>query len=181
MYRKTQPFSFSWKYRLKTVKMFSHKCVSMNGKLRNIISVVCLVLSVVIVGLAYFSDYDYVLTKPNVRWIILLLLLINVIANIADIESFFEKLYDDRTRIEEERLYGILCKVAKDLEILLSSNQSQFPERRTKKGVIEGIANNYALENSYTDSPHNEVLHASAAQDEVQQNPSKTQEVAHAQ
>lgn len=104
----------------------------MNGKLRIATSIVCLVLSIVIVGLAYLSNYDSLLAKPNAREIILLLLLINVLGNIVQIEEFVEKLFDDRSRIEEE-LYETLRKAAKDLEILLSSDQPQFPKIEPKK------------------------------------------------
>lgn len=91
----------------------------MNGKLRIAVSIVCLASSTIIVGFAYFNNYDSILAKPNAREIILLLLLINVIANIAQIEDFIEKLLDDRNRKEEE-LYEALRKAAKDLESLLS-------------------------------------------------------------
>jgi hypothetical protein len=127
----------------------------MNGRLRIAMSIACLTLSTIIVGFAYFSDYDSVLTKPNASGIILLLLLINVIGNIAQIEDFLEKLLGHKTGMEKE-LYETLDKAARDIEILISYNKSQSPAKTPGKGTERESMHECASEDSYLDSVNNE-------------------------
>lgn len=77
---------------------------------------VCLTLSISVVILAYLNNYESVRTNTGECEIILLLLLINVIANIAQIEEFLEKIFDKEN---EENLSEILYDIAENLKLLL--------------------------------------------------------------
>jgi hypothetical protein len=94
----------------------------MNGKLRIATSIVCLALSTAVVALAYFNNYESVVTRTSEREIIMLLLLINVIANIAQIEEFFEKVFDDRMR-DEQKLYEMLHEALENLKVILKEEK----------------------------------------------------------
>lgn len=87
----------------------------MSPKLRTMLSIISLIISTtIIVELA--------------RGVEMLLLLINIIANIAQIEDFLEKLLDnskDRITEQQQQLYDELCNIARDIENLLFINKSE--------------------------------------------------------
>ena len=99
----------------------------MGRLLRLGILVASLATSAIIVGLAYLSNYDSILEKPNL-YLILILLFINIIANIFQIIEFLEKHLGRRKKKPERNLDEIFYKATKDIEVSYS-NSSEVSEQ----------------------------------------------------
>ena len=93
----------------------------MGRLLRLGILIVSIATSAIIVGLAYLSNYDSILEKPNL-YLILGLLFINIIANIFQIIEFLEKHLGRRKEKPERKLDEIFYKATKDLDVSYSSS-----------------------------------------------------------
>jgi len=101
----------------------------MNIMLRIVVLVVSVTMTFFIVGLAYFSNYESILEKPNI-YLILVLLFINIIANIFQIIDFLEKHLGKKKKIPKKEIEEKFYKVTKDLEITYC-NPFLIPEQET--------------------------------------------------
>jgi len=101
----------------------------MSKLLRFVILVVSVMIAIVIVGLAYFSNYESILENPSI-YLILFLLFLNIIANIFQIIDFLEKHLSRKESVSEEKLDKRFYKTTRDLENLYS-NPLQNPRPET--------------------------------------------------
>lgn len=103
----------------------------MNRLLRLMILVVSVTIAIIIVGLAYFSNYESILEKPGI-YLILFLLFINITANIFQIIDFLERHLSRKENVSEETFDRRFYKATRGLENLYS-NPSQNPKQESSE------------------------------------------------
>jgi len=99
----------------------------MNKLLRLVILIASVTISAITVGIAYFSNYSSVLEQPNTLMILILILLfVNITANIFQIIDFLERHLTQKKKTKEEKFY----KATRNLEITYY-NPFQTAEQET--------------------------------------------------
>ena len=88
----------------------------MNRVLRVVVLLMSMTITAIIVGLAYFSNYESILEKPSI-YLILFLLFINIIANIFQIIDFLERHLSRKENVSKEILDKKFYNSTRDLEV----------------------------------------------------------------
>lgn len=103
----------------------------MNGRLRVAIFIASIVITAFLVGLAYYSNYESILEKPNL-YLILLLLFINIIANILQIIEFLEKHLGGKEKVSEKKLDLAFYKATTNLEASYSNTSEVSKQEKSE-------------------------------------------------
>jgi len=105
----------------------------MNGKLRVAIFIASITITAVLVGFAWFNNYEFILEKPNV-YLVLLLLFINIIANIFQIIEFLEEHLGRTKEVSQKKPDKIFYETTKNLGISYSNpsevSEQEVPEKQ---------------------------------------------------